>query len=269
MRKGLSWMVKEEGVNKVRGKAKEVEKMRKGLSVIAGIAVLLFAYSASAAVETNGLVSWWKFEEGTNNLAYDTAPAGNNNTGTIYGNVQWTENTPGSASTNALSFGGVTNDYVDCGNDTSLNLTTGVTVEGWVKRAATGTEIPFSKDSSYYSKTVATVTDTSWHHVAFTWGSDVNSGKAQIYLDGTNLSLWQEDAWTGSLCVTTKKFFIGVCAWGSPFDGIIDEVRIYNRPLTQDEIQDNYNAIPEPSALLLLGGGLLGLLAFRRIRKRL
>jgi hypothetical protein len=54
---------------------------------------------------------------------------------------------------------------------------------------------------------------------------------------------------------------------GFSFNGTIDDVRIYNRVLSGDEIKalyDEKNPVPEPATLFLLCCGLIGLAGFGR-----
>ena len=73
-------------------------------------------------------VGSWSFDEGTGTIANDSS--GNNNNGTLYNGPIWEEGQVNKA----LSFDG-SNDYVDCGNDESLNITDKITIEAWVKLA--------------------------------------------------------------------------------------------------------------------------------------
>lgn len=50
------------------------------------------------------------------------------------------------------------------------------------------------------------------------------------------------------------------------FNGLIDEVAIYDRALTQAQIQSHLSAVPIPAAAWLLGSGLLGLMGVTRRR---
>ena len=77
-----------------------------------------------------GLVSYWQFHESSSGSAdgqttYDEIS--NSNDGTIHG-ATWTTGKYGAA----LEFDGV-DDYVDCGNDDSLDITDTITIEAWVK----------------------------------------------------------------------------------------------------------------------------------------
>lgn len=51
---------------------------------------------------------------------------------------------------------------------------------------------------------------------------------------------------------------------GYGLHGALDDIRLYSHALTQDEVR---GLVPEPSTLLLLASGMIGLLAFGRKRK--
>jgi len=71
----------------------------------------------------------------------------------------------------------------------------------------------------------------------------------------------QQEVWIG-------RGFLGFNPLDQYFPGEIDEVLIYDRPLSATEIDEYYRSVPEPATmtLLLFGAGPLGL--FRRRRQR-
>ena len=79
------------------------------------------------------------------------------------------------------------------------------------------------------------VSVNSWHHIVATY-------------DGTTLSLYRNGSLvgtpatsTGNITNTSKALTIGIRG-GQPFGGRISNTKIYNRALTPQEIQQNYNA---------------------------
>src|SRR5262245_13838055 len=77
----------------------------------------------------SGLVAAYNFNEGAGNTVADAS--GNGNTG-VLSNTTWS--TAGKFG-NALSFNGV-NSWVTIGDSSSLDLTTGMTLEAWVRPSA-------------------------------------------------------------------------------------------------------------------------------------
>jgi len=206
---------------------------------------------------TRGLVGYWSFDEGSGSTAYDAS--GNGNDGTLINDPKWTAGKSGSA----LQFDGV-DDYVDCGNDESLNITDAITIEAWIKwtidpsttsdnwptivnrandngyrlahsQTATYFEFGVIKASGgYIASTTSPVKDV-WYHVVGTY----DLSKLRIYVNG---KFENDFDLTGSISSNNYHTIIGDrSALDRSFTGSIDEVRIYNRALSAEEIRYHYN----------------------------
>jgi len=196
------------------------------------------------------MVGWWKLDEGTGSTVIDWS--GHGNLGTINGDPQGVAGYDG----DALEFDG-RGDYVNCGNSPSLTITGDITFMCWIKVAAfsktwetilakgddsyrmsrgpgTGDSIHFGCNGPSGGNLNATtiVTDDTWHHVALMY----NGSTQIIYIDGAEDA---RQASTGSINVSSYDFCIGenLDATGRHLTGLVDDVRIYNRALSLEEIQ--------------------------------
>lgn len=157
----------------------------------------------------------------------------------------------------ALEFDGSNDCYIDCGTD--LVLDRGITVEAWIKpQSGTGHVVNRggSWSESGYSLFLfknkirtelqkpgahfifdgpASILDR-WQHVAFTW--DDRSKTIILYLNGNPSSSPKQ--FTGPLEMPSQSLAIGKNERrGYGFHGEIDEVRIWNRALSEAEINAN------------------------------
>jgi CubicO group peptidase (beta-lactamase class C family) len=164
--------------------------------------------------------------------------------------------------TNALTFDGV-NDVATVANRGSLSPAQ-ITVEGWVRPrsiAATNSQDRVISKGTSYELTVSSgdtgcasgtqgavqwratiggndlricggdLTLNEWHHLAGTY----DGAKFELYVDGARVA---SIARTGAMTVnSTAVTFGNRSALDRPFDGTLDEVRIWNRALTQSEVQ--------------------------------
>lgn len=204
------------------------------------------------------LVGRWGFDEATGTIAYDMS--GNNNNGTLI-------NSPIHATSTCklgycLTFDGVSN-YIDVSGFSGVPAFSEGTLSFWVyptrwsnydnvlglQSSATNVNVIriersndlvraiFGNSSGSYNDvySTSTLTANSWHFIVLTWNSP--SSTASVYLD--NLP--------NSNTITTwpslyNAFRIGTGYTGRYFQGIIDDVRIYNRALSADEIKRMYES---------------------------
>ena len=193
-----------------------------------------------------GLVAHWKFDDGTGGTATDSA--GTNN-GTLHGGPTWTTG----RFDGALSFDGV-DDYVSAAAIVPLTGNT-VTVQAWIRLSEnagmwspiltqnagngyyfyveSGRPSFYIVVSPVYVQAISpeVVNADQWYHVAGT-------------NDGSNLKLYVDGRLKDG--VSSSGFF-GVNSiakiGGEPgssfyFTGLIDDVRIYNRAVSESEFQD-------------------------------
>lgn len=95
------------------------------------------------------------------------------------------------------------------------------------------------------------VSDGAWYHFVVTYdGSNTRTG-VDVYINGVESQTYNYSGTTGGISgtiVTTVKALIGARTGsstdnpGTSFNGVIDNVRIYDRDLTADEVAGLYNA---------------------------
>ncbi len=224
-------------------------------------------WTITVQVPAGGPVGYWKFDENTGTTASDSSGYGNN--GTIFGGATWVPGKIGSA----LNFNGV-NGYVDAGNNTSLQITGAISLEGWVKinnlsvtsglfgrGHGLGSNGNFGYFLTYYAPTNAlyfdtyntttrnalvksnAINDTNWHHIAATWDGTTSTNGKKLYIDGVLVA--QKTSSIASIGIPSYNFRVGIDSINNyPANAVIDEVKIYNRALSASEVLADYNLDP-------------------------
>ena len=195
---------------------------------------------------TDGLVAHYAFENDT------TDSSGNGLDGTAIGDPTFAAGVAGMA----LDFNG--DDYVDCGGAAEFSFTEAMTVSTWVNirsrttawmaiiakgenawrlgvnNETTAIHYAFTGGTRGWlaANTATELNLDQWYHVAATY--DMNVG-ATVYIDGV------ADASNPDIDgIVTNEFslFLGENpeATGRLFDGMLDEIMIYNRALSEEEI---------------------------------
>ena len=215
------------------------------------VAFCLLLTSATNAADPS-LAGLWSLNERVGSVAHDSSD--NANDGTLQGGPNWVAGKIGGG----LEFDG-TDDHVDCGNDESLNITGEITIAAWVHPTGPGdSDYPRVVDKSngtggadpgyklYLRSAENYLVTLSGGGVYLNSSSslDLNAWNYVVYTtDGTQRKLFLNDAWevwdeTTLPVESSNPLFIGNSPAGARhFEGILDEVRVYNRALGEDEIQ--------------------------------
>jgi prepilin-type N-terminal cleavage/methylation domain-containing protein len=214
---------------------------------------LQFSQSVYHSLGAN-LVGKWDFD----NSATDTSGYGND--GTLMYGVAYSTTTPqsvvGSGSGKySLSLDGV-DDYVDVGSESSLSPSSGITIEAWAKAdTLTSSSDTIVYKSNAYALGVGSAgticfalnitlfqcgysdagefTTGHWYHVVGTY----DGANWRIYKNGSEI---KSGALSGAIVTNANTVKIGEETSSYNWDGLIDDVRIYDYQLSAREIREHY-----------------------------
>ena len=210
----------------------------------------------------NGLVGWWKFDETSGTVAYDSS--GNRNDGNLTNGPTWTDGKIGGA----LSFDGH-NDRVKLAHN-MINGLIDITVSFWFLENQNNTDLHHffsaaslttdnrfllalnSTGKFYYYDTENGKTKISFQYSeTFTIWSNIvlvrSVSGAELFINGTlkaetsftntNLAIPQNGFWLGG----DQDSVGGGWSTTQQLNGLLDDVRIYDRALSAEEVQTLYN----------------------------
>jgi hypothetical protein len=225
--------------------------------------VFTVAVPVNVNSDDTGLVAYWKFDEDDGNTAYDSA---GNNDGTLVNSPLWTSGQV----KGALNFNGL-NQYVDVGTSIVSEGLNELTLEAWVFFEGTlhpiANNMIISKHTWNYdsgrvfwmgiesngrleakfwydsSNGHVHLSDPDpfpigqWIHIVAVW----NKGDASLYRNGTLVN--SASSVNPSTNGQDTEVTIGSVFGASDtycFNGPIDEVAIWEKALTEDEINSHY-----------------------------
>ena len=202
----------------------------------------------------SGPVGWWKLDDGGGSSAADSSGTGNN--GTLVNNPAWISGVLGGG----MNFNG-TNQRVSIADNNSLDVSNQITIAAWIKPGKKDTQYPIKKargdsingyelslsssgkifvrfnqaasGNTYRldSSTSYPTDGNTWMHVAATY----DGATIKLYVNGV-LDASMNTAVT--IATNTIPLSLGSDDQNSaPFQGGLDDVRIYGRALSAAEIQ--------------------------------
>jgi len=230
------------------------------------ILFLVVTHTLAQSLPTQGLVGYWKFDEGVGTSVADSS--GSSNTGTLVNSPTWVVGKIGSG----LGFGGTS--YIDFGSQTSLDNLPGISASFWIKlNVQSDDAVILSKANQYGSAgwfllfgnqwsprkvrfIVSHLTSNfelltneelpvgQWTHVAVAWDGSTNASNGHIYINGIEATYGTRYNAVGTRA-DDGSYVLNMAALGlspSSPNANIDEMRIYNRVLTQAEVLAIYTS---------------------------
>jgi hypothetical protein len=230
---------------------------------------LLDTTTVSSYPPRDGLLAYWSFNEGVGSIVYDYS--GNNYTSSLAGTSIPTWN-PGKIGS-GLSFGPLANSsYVSMGTTTAFNVpsltycgwynigdlsTIASTIDcnnqanfGWAlnvnQDGSNGTHVNGKVAGYFYSagqfkptySNAAALSIGTWTHLLVTYAA---GGNAQMYINGSTTGTTAVNLPSG-ITYSSNVFTLGRdLNTLNQYSGSLDEVMVYNRVLTSDEISQIYN----------------------------
>ena len=244
---------------------KEGGKTSPKLYLVLFFAFSLFIFTIQGALAVdidldNGIISYWEFDVSS---ATQVDSVGSND-----GTVDGATYTASGKINGGYDYDG-SNDKIEVTDDATLDLGNNLTVSAWVRLETAVSYFTFlckgnlgTGDINYafqtegagdkfrffvldagahehIDSTTSVVTNT-WYHVVIT----VNGATAKLYIDGTLETT--DTIFTTSIPTNAKALFFGARDDGTTqfWNGQIDEVGIWSRALTSDEVTALYNSRP-------------------------
>jgi len=233
---------------------------RKSMCLFLLAAVLALAFAETSNAADPSLVGWWKLDDGAGTIATDSSS--NANHGTLNGSLEWVEG----VINGALQFDGSTGHVEIPANINQAVINKGdFSMMAWITTTdIAGTNYVFQQgDLNGTGRSwlftvngdIATYVGVGnllsgviveldeWYHAGFTVVEDGSADTIQIYVNGEASGASAQKA----METCEGGYFIGShknMSAGSRWPGVIDDVRLYNRALSAEEIQTAMLGIP-------------------------
>ena len=235
-------------------------------NLVVGSTLFLLVVCGPALASDANLIAHWTFDEGTGTIVYDSVGT---NDGTLVNGPIWT---PGQID-GALSFDGI-DDYADLGLGPEFDFerTDQFTLSVWYMGTGPHYTIlskmdravgyrgydMFIQEGYVHAHIISTwtfnairvdgtlypVTDSSWHHIVVTYDGSSSADGLKIYVDAMQeiTSVYRNSLSStiqnpASLKVAARSYGTGTT---QHLNGTIDDVRIYDKALSADEIEQLY-----------------------------
>ena len=219
----------------------------------------LYVHGATSLMSECDLLLLWELDESSGAVAFDSSGNGYNGTLTTHSTPTWQTGIMG----DALMFHGK-GTYVDCGNDLVFNMTSRMSVAAWVNISSVPSNwtgivtkgddawrlSTFQRQRKFHFAVTSPATGSHWVHGNIEVPADEWTYVVGTY-DGAHIRLYVnalEDTaspvpYTGSIDTSIHDVWIGGNSDrnGREFHGLIDEVAVWNQPLSYLQIAELYN----------------------------